>query len=965
MPVIIDQNNNASVVDAKGNAASAAMLSQASFVPKFFHKSVLTGRGGQSKGLLSENRDPKMYPNGYPTILDPNMEYGTHYNKDIKIYNIPCFILVPSIWDAINTFDRPNPAEMTKIATKNDEEIWLWMPLHAVQVEESETPGPAGSSKKTKEKKLSASFHMFLFSIKDHAVTEHTSVRTVQRLCASGNKFYRDIVSNMFHALHTVENQLTKLGYFTDKNAMNDFVQQYSLYTELCRAAERWNTKIDYYIADVMVKNLNTRTGGKPDYIWTNDKFSAYDVLGRLEKYSVPLEQYHTMYHKMAAILNPDILTSICRANLNLKLSNTLNHMNQNRASLQFCPCNNHIQTKIPYSTEQRNALESTSPLTLVQSGAGTGKSTVILGRINHMVHNGIDPKDIMVLSFTNAAANHIKDLNPRVNSMTIAAMLHTIYSHNHPTHQLSMIKTIVNSLDIFFAKPVQSTPQNQQFEKFLYEFKYKLKRLEEKNEFTPCLNFVEDHLQEVITVLDTIEQTSLELENIICYLCMDTLVEPPETTTKHLIIDEVQDNSVAEFVYSIAYTDKHKCSMYIVGDCSQTLYEFRASNPKALNVLENSGVFETYKLQTNYRSNQEILDFANILLGTIEANQYANIQLKANSLKPVTLASFKEAVTVHYEQMMNKSPYVKENMWAHSVAVDTRKYVADKLAKNEQVAFLAPTRNICSIVEEQLRHLYPGKKIVSLVPDRNKESEIISKFIARFWDTIQYVPPGDLLGTIRRELTRTASWLSYASSPNAIQAVQEKARKLMDAFEQKHKNTIQNWQNQVIMSVMTIAEMMHEVRKLLISFEIQRNAMAQAVMSVKNADKRQTDDVDNADFVISTIHSAKGLEFDNTVVYYENASDMQEPDKRKYYVAFTRAKKSEYIFAYDTLVKPKIVGDYARIIKDLEAKEKAVAKAAGVGTDADSDDDKDDAAAEAMECGNPDYDEEDEVEEE
>ena len=119
------------------------------------------------------------------------------------------------------------------------------------------------------------------------------------------------------------------------------------------------------------------------------------------------------------------------------------------------------------------------------------------------------------------------------------------------------------------------------------------------------------------------------------------------------------------------------------------------------------------------------------------------------------------------------------------------------------------------------------------------------------------------------------------------------------------------------------------------------------------------------ADFVISTIHSAKGLEFDNTVVYYENASDMQEPDKRKYYVAFTRAKKSEYIFAYDTLVKPKIVGDYARIIKDLEAKEKAVAKAAGVGTDADSDDDKDDAAAEAMECGNPDYDEEDEVEEE
>ena len=109
------------------------------------------------------------------------------------------------------------------------------------------------------------------------------------------------------------------------------------------------------------------------------------------------------------------------------------------------------VQGKIPYSQEQRAAIESTSPLTLVQSGAGTGKSTVILGRIDHMIANGVDPNDITVLSFTNAAANHITDLKPSVHSMTIASMLHTIYSSNYPTHQLSSLSTIINSLDIYF----------------------------------------------------------------------------------------------------------------------------------------------------------------------------------------------------------------------------------------------------------------------------------------------------------------------------------------------------------------------------------------------------------------------------------------------------------------------------------------------------------------------------------
>lgn len=917
MPIIINDDNTASVVDSSGSAKALSTRSS-NFTPKFFHKNILTGKGGQSKGLLNESRDPKFYKNGYTNTVNVNMEYGTQHNGDIKIYNIPCFFFTPSVWDMIEEFDRPDIASMTKIATKNTpngtDDIYLTMPIHALQIEEKTltSTSASGYTSTSVSKDLSACFHMFLFSVKDPNSATHTVVNDLNYIGRSGNRFSRDIVHNVFASLRYVEATLTKNGYLVDKDAMNDFVQNYSIYTELCKAAEKWQTQADYFIADVLVKNINKRTNGQLSSEWDDPKWSVSDVLSRLEKYNLPLDQYQSMYDKMEQIVSPDILTIICKANLNLKLSNTLKHMNSNRANLQNCPCNVHVQGKIPYSAEQKAAIESTSPLTLVQSGAGTGKSTVILGRINHMIANGVDPHDITVLSFTNAAANHITDLQPNVHSMTIASMLHTIYSNNY-NHQLSSLSTIINSLDIYY-------PATHVDRVFIKSFQRILERLRDNNEYTRANNFVEDNIDKVIEVLDTIQQTSLELESIICYQKMDTLVEPPETQTKHLIIDEVQDNSISEFVYCIKYTDKHCCSMYIVGDCSQTLYEFRASNPKALNVLENSGVFETHKLQTNYRSNQEILDFANVLLGNIEANQYANIQLRANSLKPVTLQSFKDAVSLSYVRMNNRSPSTLEGTFSHSISVETRAYIIDKLNKKEQICILAPTRRILSTVEKYLRSLYPDKTIASLVPKRPYDSALISKFIAQYWNTISYTPPTNIITTIRREIMSKIPNLSYKNAA-ALQRTTDIATRMLDDFENQYSATILNWQNQVLSSVMTQQEMLDEIQKLLIEFEIKRNAINQAVLSARNAEVKKAADIESADFLLSTIHSAKGLEFDNVIVYYEAESSIDEATKRMYYVAFTRARKTEFIFAFDTLAKPKIQGDYNKIIKDLAAK--------------------------------------------
>lgn len=573
MPVIIDDNNTAQLIGITG-AVKKGGNANSLYTPKFFHKNILTGKGGQSRGLLNEKWDPKMNASGYKLTPNPDMQLSTQHNNNIKLYNIPCYLISALLWEnAIKTMPRPDITGMTKIAVKGTDEVYITAPIHAIQIQEEQVQNPApGASATHTEKSLAPLINVFVYIVRDKNSQEHENAGGLQMLqllnntTTKTNTFYQDICPNLVSTLLDLYTKLTAAGYTVDQQTLDDFLQNYSLYTELCKAAEKWLTQADYYMNEILIKNVEALTKNQTGIssLWTNMNHSVMAMLSRLEKYSVPLEQYKSMYDNMSKNLSPDIVARICKANLNLLLSNTLQHMDQNRAQNDSVPCVKHVKSKIPFSLEQVSAIESDSPFTLVQSGAGTGKSTVIRGRIDHMIANGIKPEDITVLSFTNAAANHIKDLQPNVHSMTIAAMLHTIYSFNYPTQQLSSLSTILNSLDIYFDKKNMHINSKQRV--FIDDLKRVLIRLRDDNEYTQANNFVEEHIDETLDVLNVIRQTSLELESIICYQRIETLNEPPEVQAKHLIIDEVQDNSIAEFIYSIKYTDKHQCSMYIVG---------------------------------------------------------------------------------------------------------------------------------------------------------------------------------------------------------------------------------------------------------------------------------------------------------------------------------------------------------------------------------------------------------------
>lgn len=915
------------------------------YTPKFFDKK-LTGVGKKS-GVLCETRNPNYVLQQNAHIQHSNFtnviitRKKTYRNGPCTITQIPLSLLPddaivdaadlstqlyiqsknyssPSCLATTETPDVQSLHEIGKIDGTNTK-VFVNMLPEALVLEEIEQPaGP-------KEVNLDVQYRPLLYCIDDTKTNDMITAYESRMITsiASYNSFnlrivcdktinpYRDFSQNI-KDIQTVFSH-GGLNMTINVAQFDTFFNNYDLYTGICYESELWNTKADSIISQWLEVLNKANNIGILKY--TTVRIS--EGLNYLENYQVPLELYKNIYKSLQQYF-PNDCTVLCKQNLNLMLSDRLYNLNKQKPQLvRLSPQPNAQPAMLQsFSPEQQGAITSQEPLILVQAGAGTGKTHTIMGRIDYMIACGVQPSDITILSFTNAAADNVTARNPKVNSMTIARMIHSIYELNF-THELSSLDTIVNAIDIYFPKKNRQNPLTNVAQKFKTVLRDVIK---DTNRFTSLNNFVEENYDDVMKILDTINQTSLELEIIICYQKIDTLKEPTSTACKFLIIDEVQDNSIFEFIYTLKYVSKHNISLFIVGDCSQTLYEFRASNPKALNILEGSGVFDTHKLQINYRSNQEILDFANVMLNNIEANQYAQIQLHANSLTPITAQSFADKVKFEYQCL----PKISEAKDMVRIAFHTsvKNYIDKKLSKNETVAILAFTRDMLNTIEAVLHETEPNAIVASLVPKKIYNSTIFSAFVKTFWyDATKFAPTGHIIDIIAHDIMSHLS--SLVLNPDKTTVI---VQRMLDKWKKENTVIIQNWEQAYYAGSINKQKFLDLIKDNLIQFEIKENAVKQSLIAAENSKNKQQNAVSNANILLSTIHSAKGLEFDNVIILYRNENNLSEDKKRMYYVALTRAMKSEYVLAYDTTKCPKIETDYNDIVNRLSGKQTPVA---------------------------------------
>ena len=674
---------------------------------------------------------------------------------------------------------------------------------------------------------------------------------------------------------------------------LEDALQDYGLYQALSAQVELWTEHLSE-LASIAMDHygqfLNPADNGSCETYANNVSL----LCKYMSQYNINLHVYKIIFDKLNATgLLTTYRTAVLYSNLQLLLFGTLTNLYNNKDALAKMVTPTPAPT-VPahFTASQRGAITDESPLILTQAGAGTGKSTTLLARIEYMKACGIDPETITVLSFTNAGADNIAEKNPRIQSMTIARMIHEIYAHNYPTHQLSTVDTLANSL--FAIEKYVSNTDRAVLKDLIYGLR-DIRNNKHKGYMT-VLDLVSNQWDSVQRLLDETQQTTLELEIITAYAQIDTLNVPSQFKTKHLIIDEVQDNSLFEFIYTLKYANKFQTSLFMVGDGSQTLYEFRASNPKALNILEMTEYFSTHQLTTNYRSNQEILDYANQVLSNIEANQFAKIQLTSNDLTPVTKQSFQKKIKLvpHYTDRASEVDELLDAWLSQPVVTE---YVEEKLLNGERVAFLAHKGSHVKIMEETMRRLYPQYNIVNLRNDRPYTLSLFSEFLKDEADTVNTLPIDQFHSAFYHAFSKYISNLQSKRGQSST-LTQKYADIMLTKWTSECQQACANVALAYKGKQLTTDEARKELTSIVLQCEIRHNAMLQSIASQRSEKRKNSDDAQNAPLVVSTIHSAKGLEFDNVVLLVLDDKLPIQEQMRMYYVGMTRAQKTELVMA-------------------------------------------------------------------
>lgn len=804
------------------------------------------------------------YPQNVIISHDNDMSYDLqntnfYVSRDKSVYRIPTYLLSKKDYEKIDKFQSKFEH---RLATRGDYTLYVSMPVHAIKLNYSPY-----SYRKT----LKAVTFMYeptlWFKYQDNnnfVKLNKNSIKTKQSFMLKGftinpRKWFDD---NLTHFAHN----------FDYTNNFNLFWDNYDLAKQLNAQGKIFSEELAN-LFKIYGKNID----------WT------MNLLDNCSNYNLPLLQYKVVCDVLENLgITEAERREIISTNEYLLLISNIEDLHTIQNELPTVPTKPLINTK--YNQDQIKAIVSNKPLNLLQSVAGSGKSTTILGRISYLLKQHIPAEDITVLSFTNAAADHITHAfsDQAIHSLTIAKMIHDIYQLNW-SHHLSNTATLINSLYLNYG---ESNPIINQFAYYLNAMQNN-----EKQASVKTLHFVMEHEDKIVDMLNDIQQTTLSLEEIFCYIHIKDWQN--QYTTKYLIVDEVQDTSIFQFIYLLRYAAVNKSNVFFVGDASQTLYEFRDADPDALNAIEATKYFTCYQLETNYRSNPAILMYANQVLNTVAANRYAHLKLHASGYDPNGKSNTKQSLTTrdftdHVKYLHYPSRHLdKPNL--ESIINSRKTWLDDRLNLGQQIAVLTRSRKIADEACEVLQSIYPDLTVNNITSKPPAELTILSNYLRKYGTEIDYMPTSNLIDFLFIALRDKLNSLFPENMFDSIKKllmpeIADLFNKLQNDLNLNYPKLFKAYQNKKI----THQKLCDELRKYLLNFEIQFNLDIQ-----DNNDEASTaisKIIAKSNIVTSTIHGTKGLEFDNTIIILTGTDKMHQDERRTMYVAATRAKNDELV---------------------------------------------------------------------
>lgn len=603
----------------------------------------------------------------------------------------------------------------------------------------------------------------------------------------------------------------------------------------------------------------------------------------------------------------------------------------------------------------------------MVLAGAGSGKTRVLTMRIAHLITNLVDPFNILALTFTNKAAKEMKERIAKVVGQSETRSLwmgtfHSVFARilrseahylGYPSNftiydsqdSLNVIRKVIKELnidgDLYKPKKVQARISSYKNNLITVKAYFNNPELLEADE-RANMKHIGVIYQKYVDVC--FRNGAMDFDDLLLRT-NELLTRFPEVLAKYqdrfryILVDEYQDTNHSQYLIVKALASKFE-NICVVGDDAQSIYSFRGANIyNILNFKKDYPEAVTVSLEQNYRSTQNIVNAANVVISK-------NVQ----QFKKNVFSDNEEGEKIKVYRALSdadEANFVASNIWEQHNSLQ-RKFT--------DFAILYRTNSQTRAFEDALRRknipyrvfgglsFYQRKEVKDLVGYlrlliNESDSEALSRIInypargigettqnklivfadsqnitvSQVLDNLGFYAPN--LGLNNGILTKLSDFWSMIKAfqvmlktENAYNVAMEVAKRTGMIKFLKDDQTPEG-----ISRVENVQELMNSMQGFI---EEQQQlddgdpSLANFLENIALSADTQTDKNDDTDKVsLMTIHLSKGLEFpvvhvvgleENLFPSFMSSSTREEleEERRLFYVALTRAEKEAY-FTY------------------------------------------------------------------
>ena len=628
-----------------------------------------------------------------------------------------------------------------------------------------------------------------------------------------------------------------------------------------------------------------------------------------------------------------------------------------------------HIDYAAELNEQQFAAVTAQPGPQLIIAGAGSGKTRTLTYRVAYLLENGIDPRNILLLTFTNKAARQMLDrvanLLPIDASGIWGGTFHSVGNRMLRRHgsalgynsgftimdredQKDLINTVVASAgidpkeirfpkgdvlaEIFsFVVNAETPVEKLLAEKFPYFLPLLEKitdvhaRYEKKKKATNSVDF-DDLLEKTLSMLQ-------KHENIASFY---------RRQFQFILVDEYQDTNKIQADLIDLLAREHR-NVMVVGDDAQSIYSWRGANFQ--NILEFPKRYpdaKVFKIEMNYRSVPEILHVANMAIAANVDQFQKNLQpvRESNSAKPavVALNDGNEQAQFIAQRILELRD---EDVDLNEIAVLYRAHYHALELQLELSRRGIPYQITSGIRFFEQAHIKDVTSFIRLVA--NPRDEVAFRRMVKLLPGIGNRSAENLWNAWDKSLNERGeitSWSERLLAMNVSAKSKKHWTQLAHTLDEIAPGGQPNPPSEMITSVVeaiyddyakvnfTNYELRKEDLNQLAAFSRQfkdlNDFLSQlALISNVDAEAAPNQAGDKEAVNLSTVHQAKGLEFHTVFVIWltdgmfpssrsmDDRKDLEE-ERRLFYVAITRAKDELYL----TYPHMRLTGGYGDVFQ-------------------------------------------------